>query len=175
MASRKLSDLKPEVERRAKRLLSLCIENELTILIYCTYRSVEEQARLYRQGHGISDIRWKASELEDEFGRPDLAELLMAVGPQKGPRVTNAGPGQSLHNYGYALDAVPVVGGKPLWSTRTALGQELWGLYGQLAKDVGFEWAGDWPFFVEFPHIQEPEMDWRKLIRNITYVKLENK
>lgn len=94
------------------------------------------------------------------YDRADLAEIVDLAGPQSGPHVTNAGPGQSLHNYGYAVDAAPVVGGKIQWNSD----HPAWQVYGQCARDVGLIWAGDWDTFKEFPHVQLAGVDWKELI-----------
>ena len=165
MASRDIDDLQTDVAEKARRLLQRCSEEDLDLLIYCTLRSMEEQARLYRQGRPLRQIEAKAGELRERWHRPDLADLLIAVGPQNGGRVTNAGPGQSMHNYGLAFDSVPLRAGKPVWSARRPEDRALWDRYGGLAEEVGLEWAGRWTRFREFPHVQRPGAAWRELIR----------
>ncbi len=165
MASRDLNDLQPDVADKARRLLQRCADEGLDLLVYCTLRPVAEQARLYRQGRPLRQIERKAEELRRRWRRPDLADLLMDVGPQYGARVTYAGPGQSMHNYGLALDAVPLRGGKAVWSARLPEDKALWERYGALAEEVGLEWAGRWTRFREFPHVQRPGAAWRELIR----------
>lgn len=164
--SRDLNDLQPQTRERAKQLLLLAGEAGLTLLIYCTLRPLDEQARLYRQGRSLATIQDKADELSDAFGRPDLAEILMGVGPQHGRIVTSAAPGQSYHNYGLAIDGVVLRGGKPVWGHTSNEDLSYWTRYGELAEDVGFKWAGRWRGRSrEFPHLQEPGVDWRELIR----------
>jgi peptidoglycan L-alanyl-D-glutamate endopeptidase CwlK len=176
VASRRLDDLQPHVAEMAQELLRLAEAAGMDLLVYCTRRGVEEQARLYRRGRPLRGIESKALELEG-LGRPDLARILIDVGPQFEPGpVTWAGPGQSLHNYGLALDAVPLLDGKPVWATvgadgrpdwgQPGVGGELWDRYGALGERTGFEWAGRWnPRQREFPHLQAPGADWRDLIR----------
>ena len=158
MASRNLEDLKKTMQRKANQFLGICALSDLDVLIYCTYRSPEEQARLYRQGRNIRTIKGKANQLREL--NPSLADLLMAVGPQHGPKVTGAGPGQSLHQYGWAFDGVPLRDGKPAW----AADDPLWQIYGECAEQAGLEWAGNWRSFTEYPHCQMPGKNWRDLI-----------
>ena len=173
MASRNLDDLRPEVRVLADTFLGLADRAGLDVLVYCTLREFDEQARLYRQGRPLSKILDKAEELDRDYGRPDLAGVLMDVGPQSGRRiVTWAGPGQSLHNYGYALDGCPLYAGKPVWSpvdveaTPDVDEAELWMRYGTLAQEARLEWAGNWPKGKrEYPHLQAPGVSWRDLIR----------
>lgn len=86
MASRSLSSLDPAMFPLAMRFVAECAAAGLEVLIYCTYRSIEEQDKLYAQGR-----------------------------TEPGPIVTNARGGESAHNFGLALDGVPTVGGKPAW------------------------------------------------------------
>lgn len=91
MTSRSLDDLEPGTRTRAQRFLAACADADLDILIYCTYRTPEEQACLYAQGR---------------------------VRP--GAVVTNAKPWQSWHNWRRAFDFVPLTGGKPQWNDHEA-------------------------------------------------------
>ena len=165
MASRDFNDLKPHIYEKAVRLIQECREAKLEILIYCTLRPLDEQARLYRQGRTLKQIKAKAEELKIKWGRPDLGKLLMDVGPQQGKLATYAGPGQSMHNYGLAIDGVPLRGGKPVWNASKPDELKLWQLYGRLGDKVGFEWAGKWTKFRELPHLQQPGAVWQELIR----------
>ena len=86
MASRSLDDLLPVVKRKAEEFRKLCADQGMDILIYCTYRSPEEQNGLYAQGR-----------------------------TKPGKIVTNARGGESWHNHRCAFDFVPMVAGKPAW------------------------------------------------------------
>lgn len=131
MPSRSLSDLHPSTRAKAEAFLDLCAAAGLDVLIYCTFRSPAEQAQLYAQGRTVP-----------------------------GAIVTNARPGESLHNAvdaagnpaARAFDGVPMRAGKPVW----AKGDPLWKTYGALGEKAGLEWAGRWISFQEFPHLQEP-------------------
>jgi len=166
VASRDLNDLQPQVTRKAERFLSVCVAANLDVLICCTQRSHEEQARLFRQGRSLNDIEARAEKLAHEFHRPDLAAILMGVGPQHETLiVTWAAPGQSLHYYGLALDGVPMRHGKPVWGRSSLEDRERWNQYGDLGESVGLQWAGRWPRGkAEFPHLQEKGANWRELI-----------
>jgi len=162
--SRKIEDLTEETQGLIATFRILTSERNLDILLYCTYRPAHEQARLYCQGRSRSAIEKKAAELEVEWERPDLAGMLRVIGPQRGPVVTNAGPGQSIHQYRMAADGVPMIGGKPVWGASTQRERDLWALYGECAEEAGLEWAGRWTRFREFPHVQMPGANWRDLI-----------
>ena len=77
------------------------------------------------------------------------AELYAQGRTKPGRKVTNAKPGQSWHNWRCALDFVPMFQGKPQWND-TSLYEQC----GEIAESIGFEWAGRWKRFREFPHIQ---------------------
>lgn len=163
--SRSLNDLNESLRETVQWLLLDAEWVELDILIYCTYRSPTEQARAYRNGRSIHEIRKKADELTLEYGRPDLAELLMSVGPQFGQLIiTHAGPGQSTHQYRAAFDAVPMRDGKPVWNNQTKDDMELWQRYGDTLERFDLEWSGRWTTFKEMPHAQQKDVDWRDLI-----------
>lgn len=121
MPSRSLDDLHPIFQPYARAFVAACRVDGLEVLVYCTRRTMEEQAELYAQGR-----------------------------TKPGRIVTHARPGQSAHNYGLALDAVPMLAGKPQWQTSSPL----WQQFGRLARAAGCEWAGDWKRFREFPHVQ---------------------
>ena len=112
---------------------------------------LEEQARLYWQSRARQTIKKKIDTYHNRsFGF--LAEILEGVGAQSGPHVTNAGPGESFHNYALAFDAVPLLGGKCCWKYTDY--RPLWEGYGEAVRQAGLEWAGDWTSFREYPHAQ---------------------
>jgi peptidoglycan L-alanyl-D-glutamate endopeptidase CwlK len=153
MASRRLEDLVPEVQAMAKEHILRCADAGIELLIYCTLRDAQEQARLYRQSRNKEQVQKKMDQLTAK-GFPALAKILKDVGPQKsGPKVTNAGPGESFHQYSRAYDCVPVLQGKPIWGTGGE-GAAIWEKVGKLGKKCGLEWAGEWITFREFPHFQ---------------------
>ena len=152
MASRELSTLIAPLRDAAIKMQQTAKQNGYILLVYCTFRSFEEQARLYRQSRTITQIQKKGRQLV-RAGYPELAAILDAVGPQYGTlrkHVTGAGPGESWHQYRRAFDAVPVVAGKAQWQNSSPY----WQKYGLSAIMAGLEWAGNWNRFREFPHCQ---------------------
>lgn len=150
MASRDIEKLVPELRTKISLLLPSL---SFPILIYCTGRSAEEQARLWRQSRKLSMILEKKRILE-KFGHEELAKILIDVGPCHGPHVTHAGPGESWHQYWQAFDAVPLIGGKPAWDLRKS--ENLWRELGAKATDIGLNWGGNWKKPRDFPHFQIP-------------------
>jgi peptidoglycan L-alanyl-D-glutamate endopeptidase CwlK len=123
--SRRLEDLHPQVQAKARDWLDACARAGLDILVTQTFRSHAEQERLYAQGRTAP-----------------------------GAKVTNARGGDSFHQYGVAIDFVPMRNGKPVWGTRAAEDWALWEKAGSLAEEFGFEWAHRWKTFRESAHIQ---------------------
>ena len=151
MASRSLDKLTADMKEKAESVLKASHNIELDILIYCTLRPLDEQARLYRQSRSWGTIKEKITKYRQR-GFGFLADVLERVGPQTGQHVTNAGPGESFHNFGLAFDAVPLSGGKPIWNYLS--GKHAWEAYGGCVRQAGLEWAGDWTTFREYPHAQ---------------------
>jgi len=112
--SRKIEDLKPAVQLRARALLDAAKDAGVDLIITSTYRTAEQQAALYAQGR-----------------------------TKPGMIVTNARPGDSYHNWQCAFDVVPLRNGKPVWGTSGEDGM-LWRKIGELGESVGLEWAGRW-------------------------------
>ena len=155
MASRKLEDLHPVTREKAKVFLHKAKEAGIDVLIYCTYRSPEEQEVLYAQGR-LEQVGWTLEELNRRRLKLGLWELKPEEARRK---VTNARAWQSFHQYGLAFDCVPLAGGKPDWSNR-----EAYAILGKIAGEVGLEWAGSWERFRELPHFQDTET-FQKIVR----------
>lgn len=152
MGSRRIEDMDEKVQKAAREHRLRCADEGIDLLIYCTLRDIREQAQLYRRGRTTAQIRRKIDALANQgFGQ--LSRVLDEVGPQTGPKVTFAGPGESFHQYRLAYDCVPLVNGRAVWSTSGEAGK-LWQTVGALGKTSGMEWAGDWTRFREFPHFQ---------------------
>ena len=64
MPSRKIEDLHESMQPKAIMFLEKCDQLGFDVLIYCTLRSLEEQAKLYRRGRSFDQINRKAKELE---------------------------------------------------------------------------------------------------------------
>lgn len=120
--SRKLEDLLPTVEAAARRALANIDKDGVDYLVTCTYRTREEQADLYAQGR-----------------------------TKPGRKVTNAKPGQSLHQYRVALDIYPAVNGKIDFAGSQT---KAWQTIAKHFIAEGFEWAYNWKRFREMPHFQ---------------------
>lgn len=127
--SRNLDDLNPVVRPLVDSALRIWAKAGIDILVTCTLRTNAEQEALWNQGRLT-----------------------------QGRVVTKAKAGQSAHNYGLAIDVVPIVNGKPDW-----VGEHpIWNTIGKLGESAGLEWAGapSYPFH-ELAHFQLP--NWKEI------------
>ena len=163
---KRLALLQPRMQRKARNFYLLCAEYDLPVTIYTTVRAMEVQAKLYRRGRSFSQILKKANELEHTYNRHDLKQTLLRVGPQTGDKiVTHAAPGMSMHNYGLAFDAAPLLHGTIPWNRENEEECALWDQMGLLGMECGLEWGGEWSSFKDYPHFQLPGSYWKDLIR----------
>jgi len=127
--SRSITDLHPEFRKLCISFIAdYEMETGLKLLITCTLRDNLAQEALYEQGR-----------------------------TKPGHIVTNAKPGSSFHNYGLAMDAYPMISGKPLFQATDSHGNLLkeWADFGRIAKRHGLAWAGDWTGSLrEYAHVQ---------------------
>lgn len=152
--SAKLDDLVPEFRTQVDKLLANGRARGVEMRPVFTLRTPREQAVLWRQSRTGEEVRAKAAELRAK-GAPFLAFCLEDVGPRTGPKVTNALPGLSWHQWGEALDCVWVVNGKAEWSTQKKVnGVNGFRVYAEEAKKLGLDAGLFWKSLVDAPHVQ---------------------
>lgn len=117
---RDLNKLHPYVKGLAEELIRKCKEIGIEIIVTETLRTKERQQELYNKGRTAP-----------------------------GQIVTNAKPGNSIHNYGLAFDIVPVEKGKALWDR-----YDLFKKVGEIGVALGLDWGGNWRSFKDYPHFQ---------------------
>jgi peptidoglycan L-alanyl-D-glutamate endopeptidase CwlK len=121
--------LHPHVAQQADLLVQQAADKGISIIITDGFRSFEEQDSLYARGRTSG-----------------------------GSIVTHAQGGESFHNFGLAVDfAILSNNGNPLWDMQydgNGNGQSDWMEVVGLAKNLGFEWGGDWKHFKDYPHLQ---------------------
>jgi peptidoglycan L-alanyl-D-glutamate endopeptidase CwlK len=75
------------------------------------------------------------------------------------PKVTNAKGGDSIHNYGLAIDIVLVIDGKTAsWDVKKDFDKDAqsdWMEVVQVFKKAGYSWGGDWRTFKDMPHFEK--------------------
>ena len=106
--------------------------------------ALEMIRRAYREG-----IYVQISEGHRSYARQN--DLYAQGRTRPGNIVTNARGGQSWHNFGIAVDFFLVSddGQRAIWTVNNK-----WRRAAQIAKQLGFEWGGDWTSFVDYPHLQ---------------------
>jgi peptidoglycan L-alanyl-D-glutamate endopeptidase CwlK len=85
------------------------------------------------------------------------------------PKVTNAKGGQSIHNYGFAIDIVLIINGKEAsWDTHKDWdndGIADWDECVKVFAKHGWSWGGNWATFKDMPHFDKIGLNnWRTLI-----------
>jgi len=106
-----------------------------------TLRTFKEQQDLYNLGRTVvnPDGRSKSKPM--------------------GNIVTNAKAGQSIHNYGLAVDIALIINGtEASWNTVKDFDGDLvsdWMECVKIFKKHGWEWGGDWKTFRDAPHFQK--------------------
>lgn len=87
------------------------------------------------------------------------------------PKVTNAKGGQSIHNYGLAMDYVIMLD-KDNNGTFETIEWDLKSPYHKVVVDYfqskGYEWGGSWKSFKDYPHFQKAfGHTWQSLKRKL--------
>ena len=85
-----------------------------------------------------------------------------------GPKVTNAKPGQSFHNYGLAIDFALLIDGKQIsWDIQKDWDGDLisdWLEVVKVFKEAGYVWGGQWKF-KDNPHFEKAfSYTWQQLL-----------
>lgn len=106
--------LNPEFSQTCQELLTNLSKEYTYFIPYFGLRDLKTQAKLWRQSRSIIEINNMISLLKNK--KADyLAQTIESVGPQIGKWATNAIPGLSNHNYGFALDVVYSDNGQYIW------------------------------------------------------------
>jgi len=85
------------------------------------------------------------------------------------PKVTNAKGGQSIHNYGFAVDIVLIIDGKTAsWDIHKDWDNDKvsdWDECVSIFAKHGWSWGGSWASFKDFPHFEKIGFNnWRTLL-----------
>lgn len=139
--SRELSELVEGARTRAEDLIDSAKSVGIELLVTSTYRDFPAQAACFARGRTAPGEACSCKGHINPIGSCRLHPM--------GLKATMAKPGHSWHNWRCALDVVPMVGGKPVWSDTL-----LWNRIGALGTDLGLEWAGTWDSFPEQAHFQ---------------------
>lgn len=114
-------------------------------------------------------------------------DALYAQGRTKpGKIVTKAKGGQSIHNYGLAIDIVLIINGKEAsWDTKKDFDKDQQSDWMEVVtefKRAGWIWGGDWRTFKDMPHFEktkgltlkqiQEKYNKKDFIKNTTYINL---
>ena len=114
----RIATLHPQVRQKAIDFINAAEKKGIKLRVVSAFRSIAEQNKLYAQGRTAP-----------------------------GNIVTKAKGGQSSHNFGTAIDVVPIVNGQPDWDTD-------WHKIATIGKSLGFSWGGDWKSFKDVAHVE---------------------
>ena len=138
----RIAKLHPLVREEVTKIVNECNDNltgRAKVRIAQGLRTLEEQQQLYNQGRITS-----------------------------GKKVTNAKPGQSIHNYGLAVDIVLIIDGKTAsWDTAKDWDNDKvadWYECVKIFAKYGWDWGGNWKTFKDLPHFEKKGYTWRNLI-----------
>ena len=148
----RINKLHPIVRDEVQKIISECdfaLNGRAQVRITQGLRTFEEQAKLYAQSRTVS-----------------------------GKKVTNAKPGQSIHNYGLAVDICLMIDGKTAsWDTAKDWDNDQiadWYECVKIFAKHGWDWGGNWKTFKDLPHFEKKSVKtktseiktfWRNLIK----------
>ncbi|WP_423991126.1 M15 family metallopeptidase [Mesobacillus sp.] len=122
-------DLHPKVQQNKETLIQQAADKGIRVIVTDGFRSFQDQDMLYEKGRSAD-----------------------------GSIVTHAKGGESFHNFGLAIDfALLTAEGKAIWDIAydgNGNAQSDWMEVVALAKELGFEWGGDWTHFKDYPHLE---------------------
>ncbi|MDR6544569.1 peptidoglycan L-alanyl-D-glutamate endopeptidase CwlK [Chryseobacterium rhizosphaerae] len=152
VTSERILLLHPLVRDEVKQIIKECdkaLTGRAKIRITQGLRSFEEQERLYAIGRLTSE-----------------------------KKVTNAKAGQSIHNYGFAVDICLIIDGKMAsWDTAKDWDNDRvadWYECVKIFARHGWDWGGNWKTFKDLPHFEKKnisqgedliKVNWRTLLK----------
>ena len=114
--SRDLKELEPEFRDKLRQVIELCAKDDFFLVPFYTKRSLQDQAKLWRQSRSGPEVHNKIVQLNID-GAQYLADIIENVGPQYGRWATNAIPGLSWHNWGLACDCYVLDKNAAVWDS----------------------------------------------------------
>lgn len=141
---KRINSLHPSVQEEMKLIINLCNQNlkgKAQIRITQGLRTIDEQNQLYAIGRTLP-----------------------------GKKVTNAKGGQSVHNYGFAVDICLIINNKEAsWNTTKDWDNDQvadWYECVKIFASFGWEWGGNWKKFKDLPHFDKRGYNnWRQLAK----------
>ncbi len=142
--------INPVFANTMRQVLGVCfVKHNINMIPTFGIRTLSDQAKLWRQSRSSLEINQEIQKLKAS-NCDYLANILISVGPQNGPHVTNSLPGLSWHNWGEAIDCLAFVNNTPIMSGDAPE----YATYAQVAVDYGLT-AGDlFKSFKDAGHVQ---------------------
>lgn len=107
---------------------------------------------------GATELHPVVEEKKNKLVQQASDQGISIVITEEGNIVTYSKGGQSYHNYGLAIDfAIQLKDGRVIWDMEhdgNNNNQFDWMEVVDIAKNLGFEWGGDWQGFKDYPHFQ---------------------
>lgn len=119
----------PELARRVRRFWQMCLDNGMEIRVTCGLRTYPQQDALYEQGRSLP-----------------------------GKIVTDAKPGYSAHQFGYAADIVPARPGFPAFVPDWDGMDLVWKQVLAMALQCDLAEGAQWRTFPDEPHLYLKEL-----------------
>jgi len=133
--------LHPSIRDEVTQIIEECdlsLTGKAKVRITQGLRTIEEQNDMYAQGR-----------------------------TKPGKKITNAKGGQSIHNYGFAVDICLMIDDKVAsWDTKKDWDNDKvadWYECVKIFAKHGYEWGGNWKTFKDMPHFQKRNLTWQKL------------
>ncbi|MDV7696309.1 M15 family metallopeptidase [Chryseobacterium soli] len=143
VSQQRISKLHPSVRKEVEKIIEECntvLTGRAKVRITQGLRTDAEQTALYNQGRITS-----------------------------GKKVSNAKAGQSIHNYGLAVDICLIIDGKAAsWDTAKDWDNDKiadWYECVKIFARYGWDWGGSWKTFKDLPHFEKKGSNWRTLIK----------
>ena len=142
ITQKRIEQLHPMVREEMKKIITECntvLTGKAKVRITQGLRTFEEQNALYAKGR-----------------------------TSPGAKVTNAKGGQSVHNYGFAVDICLFIENKEVsWDMTKDWDNDKiadWLECVAIFNKYGWDWGGNWKKFKDYPHFEKRGFnDWRKL------------
>jgi peptidoglycan L-alanyl-D-glutamate endopeptidase CwlK len=150
-----------------QHLLDVSVKNMGAVDPHIKELALEVVKRAYKEGIYVEIISGFRS-----FAEQDALYAKGRTAP--GSIVTNAKGGQSVHNYGLAVDFLILTkDGKAQWKV-----DDQWKRVGAIGKSLGFDWGGDWKSFKDWGHLEYTQgHTWEDLAKGWrpTFKSVDNK
>jgi len=105
---------------------------------------------LIRRTEEITKRKWGISDARRTMKQQ--ADIYEQGRTKPGKVVSNAKPGQSAHNFGYAVDLWPLTKNQKNfdWSANRVLFDQM----GKIAVSLGLTWGGNFKSILDLPHVE---------------------